>query len=49
MIVYGANLHDYFLGEFSGLTGVEYTVSSQLTPEQFEEVQEIPFWGDFIS
>ncbi len=49
MIVYGVNLHNYFLSEFGELAGVEGHGSFQLTPEQYEEVQEIPFWGDFIS
>ena len=49
MIVYGVDLHDYFLTDFGKLTGVESSGSSQLTQVQFEAYQTIPFWGEFLS
>jgi hypothetical protein len=49
IIVYSADLRDYFLTEFRDLTGAEYTRSSQRIQEQFEECLNTPFWGELLS
>ena len=46
IIIYGVDLHDYFLADFGKLIGVE---SSQLTQVKLEAYQMIPFWGEFLS
>ncbi len=48
IIIYGVNLHDYFLREFGGLIGIEYPHNPSMTREQYMEYQNIPFWGDFL-
>jgi hypothetical protein len=49
IIIYGINLHDYFLTDFGKLTRVENTYGSRLTQEKYEAYQTIPFWGEFLS
>jgi hypothetical protein len=49
MIIYGVDLHDYFLTEFGTLTGGGSPYGSRLTQEKFEAYQTIPFWGEFLS
>ncbi len=48
IIVYGVDLHDYFLKEFPELTGLGRTGSSQITQALFEEYKKIPFWGELL-
>ena len=49
MIIYGVDLHDYFLTEFGTLIGGGRSYGSRLTQEKFEAYQTIPFWGEFLS
>src|SRR5713101_4504337 len=49
MIIYGDDLHSYFLAEFGDLAGVGRLGSSQPMPERWETYQAIPFWGEFLS
>lgn len=49
IIVYGVDLHDYFLTEFGTLIGGGNAYGSQLTQEQYEAYLSIPFWGELLS
>ncbi len=49
MIIYGVDLHDYFLADFGKLTGGGSPRSSRLTQVKLERYQTIPFWGEFLS
>jgi hypothetical protein len=49
MIIYGDDLHSYFLAEFGDLAGVGRFGSSQRMPGRWETYQAIPFWGEFLS
>lgn len=49
IIIYGVDLHDYFLTDFGALIGQENAYGSQLTQEKYEAYQAIPFWGAFLS
>lgn len=49
IIIYGVDLHDYFLTEFGRLIGGGNAYGSQLTQEKYEAYQTIPFWGEFLS
>ena len=49
VIIYGVDLHDYFLTDFGKLVGGGNAYGSRLTQEKFEAYQMIPFWGEFLS
>lgn len=49
IIMYGVDLHDYFLTEFGTLIGGGNVYGSRLTQEKYEACQTIPFWGEFLS
>jgi hypothetical protein len=48
IIIYGNDLHSYFLAEFGSLIEAIGSKSPR-TPEQWEAYQAIPFWGEFLS
>ncbi len=49
IIIYGVDLHDYFLTEFGTLIGGGNAYGSRLTQKKYEAYQTIPFWGEFLS
>src|SRR5260370_13855027 len=49
MMIYGVDLHHYFLAEFWALAGVGGSVSGQLIQVRSETYQTIPFWGEFLA
>ena len=49
IIMYGVDLHDYFLTEFGTLIGGGNAYGSRLTQEKYEAYQTIPFWREFLS
>ncbi|QBD74780.1 SMI1/KNR4 family protein [Ktedonosporobacter rubrisoli] len=48
MVVYGDNLHNFFLKEFGGLFGVKSFEIPRLALVDFSAYELIPFWGEFL-
>ncbi len=48
MVIYGVDLHDYFLTEFASLTGSKRERGSLLRKEKYQAYKKIPFWGAFL-
>jgi hypothetical protein len=53
IVVYGANLRDYFLCEFSGLLGLDAKAVESGTrarvQERFPAYQDVPLWGELLT
>jgi hypothetical protein len=49
IIVYGIDLHDYFLHEFTWLGFPQPVDYGRITEEQHEAYLTIPFWGELLS
>jgi hypothetical protein len=49
IIIYSLNIHDFFLKELAQLLPASPLPVEQLTDEQFNTYQNIPFWGPLLS
>lgn len=48
MVIYGEDLHSYFLHEFGDLLGIERPADSRQKQPSLEPYRSIPFWGEIL-